>query len=114
MKWNETRKTTTMSYSPCLAQFIPVNPILVPVNSHPTTVLKESDDLVDNFDAKMTFENHVPSVSRVADQRIGIIRKSCMAIISCLIAPCETFSEVRPAGILVLFSSVLHSCRLTP
>ena len=71
----------------CLAQFIPVNPILVPVNPYPATVLKESDDLVDNFDAKMTFEKHVPSVSRVADQRIGIIRKSCMAIISWLIAP---------------------------
>ena len=43
------------------------------------TVLKESDDLVIlgvTFDSKMTFEKHLRSVSRVASQRLGILRKS--------------------------------------
>ena len=43
------------------------------------TVLKESDDLVILgviFDAKMTFEKHLRSVSRAASQRLGILRKS--------------------------------------
>ena len=43
------------------------------------TVLKESDDLVIlgvAFDSKMTFENHLCSVSRAASQRLGILRKS--------------------------------------
>ena len=43
------------------------------------TVLKESDDLVIlgvTFDAKMTFEKHLCSVSRAACQRLGILRKS--------------------------------------
>ena len=42
-------------------------------------VLKESDDLVIlgvTFDSKMTFENHLRSVSRVASQKLGILRKS--------------------------------------
>ena len=43
------------------------------------TVLKKSDDLVlgVTFDSKMTFENHLGSVSRAASQRLGILRKSC-------------------------------------
>ena len=43
------------------------------------TVLKESDDLVIlvvTFDLKMTFEKHLRLVSRVASQRLGILRKS--------------------------------------
>ena len=43
------------------------------------TVLKESDDLVVlgvRFDSNMTFEKHLPSVSRAASQRLGILRKS--------------------------------------
>ena len=43
------------------------------------TVLKESDDLVIlgvTFDSKMTFEKHLCSVSRVASQRLCILRKS--------------------------------------
>ena len=43
------------------------------------TVLKESDDLIIlgvTFDSKMTFEKHLRSVSRVASQRLGILRKS--------------------------------------
>ena len=43
------------------------------------TVLKESDDLIIievEFDSKMTFENHLRSVSRAASQRLGILRKS--------------------------------------
>ena len=43
------------------------------------TVLKESDDHVIlgmTFDSKMTFENHLRSVSRAASQVHGILRKS--------------------------------------
>ena len=43
------------------------------------TVLKASDDLVllgVTFDAKMTFDKHLSSVSRAASQRLGILRKS--------------------------------------
>ena len=43
------------------------------------TVLKESDDLVilgATFDSKMTFENHLRSVSRAASQPLGILTKS--------------------------------------
>ena len=43
------------------------------------TVLKDSDALVIlgvTFDSKMTFEKHLRSVSRVASQRLGILRKS--------------------------------------
>ena len=42
-------------------------------------VLKESDDLGIlgvTFDSKMTFEKHFRSVSRVASQRLGILRRS--------------------------------------
>ena len=43
------------------------------------TVLKESDDLVIfgvTFDSKMTFEQHLRSVSRAASQLLGVLRKS--------------------------------------
>ena len=43
------------------------------------TVLKESADLVTlgvTFDAKITFEKHLRSVSNAAAQRLGIMRKS--------------------------------------
>ena len=43
------------------------------------TMWKESDDLVImgvTFDPKVTFENHLRSVSRADSQRIGILRKS--------------------------------------
>ena len=43
------------------------------------TLLKESDDLVIlgvTFDAKMTFEKHLRSVSRAASQWLGIFKKS--------------------------------------
>ena len=43
------------------------------------TVLKKSDDLVIlgvTFDSKMTFENHLRSVSRAASLKFGILRKS--------------------------------------
>ena len=42
-------------------------------------VLKESDDHVIlgvTFDSKITFGNHLRSVSRAASQRLGILRKS--------------------------------------
>ena len=41
-------------------------------------MLKESDDLVIlgvTFDSKMTFEEHLRSVSRTASRRLGILRK---------------------------------------
>ena len=44
------------------------------------TVLGESADLVIlgvTFDAKMTFEKHLRSVSSAAAQRLDIMRKSC-------------------------------------
>ena len=46
-------------------------------------VLKESADLVilgATFDAKMTFDKHLRSVSSAAAQRLGIIRKSWQLI----------------------------------
>ena len=50
-----------------------------PALTNGRTVLKESDDLVIlgvTFDSKMSFENHLRSVSRAASQRLGILRKS--------------------------------------
>ena len=43
------------------------------------TVLMESNDLVIlgvTFESNLTFEKHLPSVSRAASQRIGLLRKS--------------------------------------
>ena len=55
-----------------------VHPQLTPLTLD-GTVLKEPADLVIlgvTFDAKMTFEKHLRSVSSAAAQRLGIIRKS--------------------------------------
>ena len=55
-----------------------VHPMLTPLTLG-GTVLKECTDLVIlgvMFDAKMTFEKHLRSVSSAADQRLGIMRKS--------------------------------------
>ena len=55
-----------------------VHPLLTPLTLD-GTVLQESADLVIfgvTFDAKMTFEKHLHSVSSAAAQRLGITRKS--------------------------------------
>ena len=55
-----------------------VHPQLIPLTLD-GTVLGESADLVISgvmFDAKMTFEKHLRSVSSAAAQRLGIMRKS--------------------------------------
>ena len=67
-------KTMIVSRSPA------VPPQLTPLTLD-GTVLKESADLVIlgvrmTFDAKMTFEKHLRSVSSAAAQRIGVMRKS--------------------------------------
>ena len=52
------------------------------------TVLKESDDLVIlgvTFEYKMTFEKHLRSVSRVASQQLGILRKSWQVLLDRLL-----------------------------
>ena len=74
--WNETEvsKTKTMTVSRSRT----VHPQLTPLTLY-GPVLKESADLVIlgvTFDAKMTFEKHLRSVSSAADQRLGIMRKS--------------------------------------
>ena len=51
------------------------------------TVLKESDDLVILeviFDSKIIFEKHLRSVSRVASQRLGILRS---VVLGCRYTP---------------------------
>ena len=55
-----------------------VQPQLTPLTLD-GTVLKESADLVImrvTFDARITFEKHLRSVSGAAAQRLGIMRKS--------------------------------------
>ena len=55
-----------------------VHPLLTPLTLD-GTVLKESADLVIlgvTFDAKMTLEKHIRSVTSAAAQRLGIMRKS--------------------------------------
>ena len=72
MKFNESKtKTTIVSGSST------IHPKSIPMTLNETEV-KESGDLVIlqvTFDAKMTFEKHLRSVSRAAAQRLGIIRK---------------------------------------
>ena len=80
------------------------------------TVLKESADLVIlgvTFDAKMTFEKHLRTVSSAAAQRLGIMRKSWQVFHdqSLLL---RSFLELRPSGFGVLLSCVVLSCQLTP
>ena len=73
MKLNASKtKTIIVSRFPTMYPQSP--PLIIGV-----TVLKESDDLVIlgvTFDSKMTFENHLRSVSRTDSQRLGILRKS--------------------------------------
>ena len=54
-----------------------VHPHLTPLTLD-GTVLKESTDVIFGvtFDAEMTFEKHLRSVSSAAAQRLGIMRKS--------------------------------------
>ena len=72
MKLNASKtKTMIVSRSPT------VLPLLTPLTVD-RTLLKESADLVilgASFDAKMTFEKHLCSVSSAAAQRLGIMRK---------------------------------------
>ena len=73
MKLNSS-KTKTMIVSRSRT----VHPQLTPLTVDGTE-LKESADLVIlgvTFDAKMTFEKHLRSVSSAAVQRLGIMRKS--------------------------------------
>ena len=73
MKLNAS-KTKTMIVSKSRT----VHPLLTPLTPA-GTVLKESADLVIlgvTFDAKMTFEKHLRSVSSAAAQRFRIMRKS--------------------------------------
>ena len=73
MKLNAS-KTKTMIVSRSLT----VHPQLTPLTLD-GTVLNESADLVIlgvTFDAKMTFEKHLRSVSSAAAHRLGIMRKS--------------------------------------
>ena len=73
MKLNAS-KTKTMIVSSSRT----VHPLLTPLTLD-GTLLKESADLVIlgvTFDAKMTFEKHLRSVSSAAAQRLGIMRKS--------------------------------------
>ena len=79
------------------------------------TVLKESADLVImgvTFDAKMTFEKHLHSVSSAAAQRLGIMRKSWQVFHdrSLLLRSFWSLS----CGFGVLLSRVVLSCRLAP
>ena len=73
MKLN-TSKTKTMIVSRSRT----VHPQLTPLTLD-GTVLNDSADLVIlgvTFDAKMTFEKHLRSISSAAAQRLGITRKS--------------------------------------
>ena len=73
MKLNAS-KTKTMLVSRLLTVHSQLTPLTLD-----QTVLEESADLVIlrlMFDAKMTFEAHLRSVSGAAAQRLGIMRKS--------------------------------------
>ena len=73
MKQNASNTKTMIVSSSCT-----VHPLLTPLTLD-RTVLKGSADLVIlgvTFDAKMTFENHLASVSSATAQRLGIMRKS--------------------------------------
>ena len=71
MKFNVSKtKTMIVSWSSTMH---PQSPLLTIGG----TVLKKSDDLVIlgvTFDSKMTFKNHLRSVSRAASQKLGILR----------------------------------------
>ena len=73
MKLNASKTNTMIVSRSCT-----VHPQLKPLTLD-GTVLKESADLIIlgvTFDAKMTFEMHLHSVSSFAAQRLGIMRKS--------------------------------------
>ena len=73
MKLNVSKTKTMM-----VSRSRTVRPLLTPLTLD-GTVLKESADLVIlvvTFDAKMTSEKHLRSVSSAAAQRLGIMRKS--------------------------------------
>ena len=83
-----------------------VHPQLTPLTVD-GTVLKESADRVIlwvTFDAKMTFERHLRSVSSAAAQRLGIMRKSwrvfhdrsLLVSFGASKASCELWSFVLP------------------
>ena len=79
MKLNAS-KTKTMIVS--RSQTVP--PLLTPLTLD-GTVLKESADLIilgATFDAKMTFERHLLSVSSAAAQRLGIMRGNTLCPLS--------------------------------
>ena len=91
-----------------------VHPQLTPLTLD-RTVLGESADLVILwviFDAKMTFEKHLRSVSTAAAQRL--YHEKVLAGFSRSVASCEIFLELCADGFGVLLSSVVLSCRLTP
>ena len=86
-----------------------VHPQLTPLTLN-GTVLKESADLVIlgvTFDANMTFEKHLRSVSSAAAQRIGIMRKSWLLSHDRSLLLRSFWSFVRP--VLEYFSAVLCS-----
>ena len=63
-------------------------------------MLTESADLIIfgvTFDAKMTFEKHLLSVSSAAAQRLGIMRESWQVFHDRLLL-LRSFLELRPAG----------------
>ena len=73
MKLNVSKTKIMIVYRSCT-----VHPLLTPLTLD-GTVLKDSADLVIlgvTFDAKITFDKHLCSVSSAAAQRLGIMRKS--------------------------------------
>ena len=108
MKLNAS-KTKTMLVS----RSSTVHPQLTPLTLD-GTVLKESADLVIlgvTFNAKMTFENHLRSVSSAAAQRLDIIRKSWQVFHDRSLLVRSFWSFVLP--VLEYCSAVWCSCRLT-
>ena len=79
------------------------------------TVLKKSDDLVIlgvTFDSKMTFENHLRSVSRTASQRLDSLRKSWQVFHDRLVLGRGFCFFLFRFG--VLFCSMVLYCRYKP
>ena len=80
------------------------------------TVLKESAGLVIfgvTFNAKMTFEKHLRSVSSAAAQRLGIMRKSWQVFYDQSLLQ-RSFWSFCHASFGVLLGSLVLGCRLTP
>ena len=72
------RQSASKTKSMIVSRSCTVHPQLTPLTLD-GTVLEESADLVIlgvTFDAKLTFEKHLRSVSSAAAQRLGITRKS--------------------------------------